>query len=119
MIRMKVMLHDGTSLTADDKAYNPADIEATLNNQRIQIMTIGNVLVNKNVIQSISPESRETDSNLYISYQNGLVVEAYDENFNSTDLGNKLNDQKNLFVAVGDVIINKNLLKMIAPVQSA
>ena len=45
------------------------------------------------------------------------TITAEMADYNATDLATKLNDPKILMVAIGDVIVNKQSVKLIAPVQ--
>ena len=54
---------------------------------------------------------------LQISLNDGTNISVTTDSYNAGELSNKLNDQRLLMVTIGDVIINKNAVKMIAPVQ--
>lgn len=54
---------------------------------------------------------------IQISLNDGQVITANVESYNATELSTKLNDPKLLMVTVGDIIINKNVVKMIMPAQ--
>jgi NADPH-dependent 7-cyano-7-deazaguanine reductase QueF-like protein len=56
-------------------------------------------------------------TNIQISLHDGTTITVGMESYNAAELSTKLNDQKLLVVTVGDVIVNKNTIKMIAPVQ--
>ncbi len=52
---------------------------------------------------------------IQISLHDGTTISAEMENYNAEELALKLNDSKLLVVQVGDVIFNKNMIKIIAP----
>jgi NADPH-dependent 7-cyano-7-deazaguanine reductase QueF-like protein len=56
-------------------------------------------------------------TNIQISLHDGTTITVGMDNYNAAELSTKLNDQKLLVVTVGDVIVNKNTIKMIAPAQ--
>lgn len=52
-----------------------------------------------------------------IILHDNTTITAEMEDYNATDLATKLNDQKILMVAIGNIIVNKQSVKLIAPVQ--
>lgn len=52
-----------------------------------------------------------------IFLHDGSVITADINDYNASVLADKLNDQKLLVIAVGNIIINKQVIKMIAPAQ--
>ncbi|MEK4149002.1 hypothetical protein NST02_18225 [Robertmurraya sp. FSL W8-0741] len=52
-----------------------------------------------------------------ISLNNGLSVTADIEGYNATELATKINDPKLIMITIGDIIVNKNAVYLIAPVQ--
>lgn len=54
---------------------------------------------------------------IQVFLQDGTVITADMENYNATDLSLKLNDPKLLMVQIGEIIVNKNAVKLIAPAQ--
>ena len=54
---------------------------------------------------------------IQIILHDNTTITAEMEDYNATDLAAKLNDQKILMVAIGNIIVNKQSVKLIAPVQ--
>ena len=52
-----------------------------------------------------------------IFLHDGSVITADINDYNASVLADKLNDSKLLVIAVGNIIINKQVIKMIAPAQ--
>lgn len=52
-----------------------------------------------------------------IFLHDGSVITADINDYNASVLADKLNDQKLLVIAIGNIIINKQIIKMIAPAQ--
>jgi hypothetical protein len=52
---------------------------------------------------------------IQIALHDGSTITSEME-YNAVELANSLNDPKLLMVTVGDVIVNKNAVKMIAPI---
>lgn len=55
-----------------------------------------------------------TEVEIYLN--NGKIINASIENYQSSDLAIPLNDQRILFVTVGDAVINRNMIQLIMPV---
>jgi hypothetical protein len=54
---------------------------------------------------------------IQIFLHDGTTITAEMTDYNATDLATKLNDPKVLMVAVGNIIVNKQSVKLIAPIQ--
>ena len=52
-----------------------------------------------------------------IFLHDGSVITADIKDYDASVLADKLNDSKLLVIAVGNIIINKQIIKMIAPIQ--
>jgi hypothetical protein len=55
---------------------------------------------------------------IQISLHDGMVITIDVEDYNASELSAMLNDQKLLMVNIGQIIINKNAVKLIIPVQA-
>lgn len=53
---------------------------------------------------------------VYLHDNSKYTIEV--ENFDSTALAAKLNDHSLLMVAIGDLVVNKNSIKLITPLAS-
>ena len=54
-----------------------------------------------------------------ISLNNGMSVTADLEGYNASELAAKINDPKLLMITIGDIVVNKNAVFLIAPVTQA
>jgi hypothetical protein len=52
-----------------------------------------------------------------IILHDNTTITAEMVDYNATDLATKLNDPKILMVAIGNIVVNKQSVKLIAPVQ--
>lgn len=52
-----------------------------------------------------------------IILHDNTTITAEMTDYNATDLATKLNDPKILMVAIGNIVVNKQSVKLIAPVQ--
>lgn len=55
MQTIQVYLHDGTIFTATVESYNADELATKMNDQRILMISIGDLIVNKNVVKYITP----------------------------------------------------------------
>jgi hypothetical protein len=54
---------------------------------------------------------------IQISLHDGSTINAELSTYSAAELANKMNDPKLLMIVVGDVIINKNIVRLVTPVQ--
>lgn len=54
-------------------------------------------------------------TNIEIYLNNGKVINASMENYQSGSLAQSLNDQRILFITIGDAIVNRNMIQLILP----
>jgi hypothetical protein len=52
---VQVILHDNTTITAEMADYNATDLAAKLNDPKILMVAIGNIIVNKQSVKLIAP----------------------------------------------------------------
>lgn len=53
--------------------------------------------------------------NITIYLHNDKSFTTFIEGYNSVEFAKQLNDHQNMVVAIGDIIVNKNSINMIAP----
>ena len=51
----QIFLHDGSVITADIKDYNASVLTDKLNDQKLLVITVGDIIINKQVIKMIAP----------------------------------------------------------------
>ena len=52
---VQIFLHDGSVITADINDYNASVLADKLNDQKLLVVTVGNIIINKQVIKMIAP----------------------------------------------------------------
>ena len=52
---VQIFLHDGSVITADIKDYNASVLTDKLNDQKLLVITVGDIIINKQVIKMIAP----------------------------------------------------------------
>lgn len=55
MTKIQVFLNDGNIISGDVDAYNADELATKMNDQRLLMICIGNVVVNKTIIKYIAP----------------------------------------------------------------
>lgn len=58
MTTIQVYLHDGNTFTAAIENYNADELATKMNDQRILMISIGTIVVNKNVVKYIAPAAQ-------------------------------------------------------------
>ena len=117
MQNIRINFQDNSSITAEFEVYDSADLTAKLNDQKISVFVLGNMVLSKSNVMSIHPVDPDPSANILVTLNNGSTLSAYSETYNANDVATKINDQRILMVSIGDVITNKNAVKMIAPIQ--
>ena len=56
---VQIILHDNTTITAEIADYNAADLAEKLNDQKILMIAIGNIIVNKQSVKLIAPVQQQ------------------------------------------------------------
>ena len=86
-------------------------------NSRVSFINFGGAIVNKNLIALINPENvDEGNEKINVQLNNGnSIIVGVDDDFNADEVVLSLNDLNALFVAIGKLIINKNLIGTITP----
>jgi hypothetical protein len=54
---------------------------------------------------------------IQVSLHDGTVLKAEMENYDAESIEGKMNDPKILALRIGNAVLNKNIIKYIAPVQ--
>ncbi|MFP7445205.1 hypothetical protein SFC50_16070 [Bacillus infantis] len=54
-MKIQISLHDGTAISADVPNYNAAEMAKDLNDPKILMVTVGQIIVNKNFVKLIAP----------------------------------------------------------------
>jgi len=52
---VQIFLHDGSVITADINDYNASVLADKLNDPKLLVITVGNIIINKQVIKMIAP----------------------------------------------------------------
>jgi hypothetical protein len=55
MTAIQVFLHDGNTIVASVNSYNAEELANKMNDQKILMINVGDMVVNKNVVKYITP----------------------------------------------------------------
>ncbi len=116
---INVYLHDDSMIEADITNFNAKEYLDYLNNTQILVITLGDVVLNKNMIKLITPQysADHTFSNpLKLSLHDGLTVMTEYDQFDSEEMASQLNNAQSSMVAIGDCVVSKNSVRMITPI---
>lgn len=113
---MKVTIHlnDNNVLNLETESFDSLEMANKLNDQKIVALSVGNIVLNKNAIMAMAPETAA--GNVQITMHNGLVLNSDVDAFNAAEIAMQMNEQKSLTL-IGGVIANKNAIKMVMPIS--
>ncbi|WP_432352650.1 hypothetical protein [Sporosarcina sp. A2] len=112
--------YQGLKITLTEE-FKPDDYLATINNDRVESVAIGNVSMMKHNIQTIVPEYEEAETPagekvIIYSNQHSEPIIANVVGFDASAITKKVNDRIP-FIQIGDVIINRNDYSLVMPQQ--
>lgn len=115
MQNLTISLHDGMVIDASLEAFDVNGYTNIINEPQIQMLTFGKNIVNKNIVQYLFL-SDEREPNVNIVLQDGTKLDTCVENFDENAIANGFNNPRLLMIAVGNAIVNKNIVKLITPI---
>lgn len=115
---MQISLSNGLTLTSDMEGFNATDLISQLNELKENIITVGNAIIDKHFIYSISPEREGDFAGLAISLKNGSLVKADMEGYNAVEAAAKINKSTSLMVLIGDTIIKRDAVFFATPSEA-
>jgi hypothetical protein len=117
MAKINFHLHDATVLTSEMANYDANELLNKLLDKKINAVSVGNSVVNKNMIKLVQPEHAEGavfESPVLVTLHDGKSVLTNDSTYNPDLLAEKLNDTTAGMFVLGDLIIMKNSVRMIS-----
>lgn len=115
MFNLTISLNDGRVIDASTENFSAQDYAQNVNGQNLVMITIGKTIINKSTINNIV-YSEDVTPNVTIELFNGEPLKAYVETFDELSIANEFNNPRSIFVAVGNVIVNKNTVKLITQI---
>lgn len=116
MEKIQIMLRNGKFYNATTENFNTEEYLSTLNNPNLIAVKIGNQPVAKQGILYYKKDTTEP-INTIVEFQNGLKLECYAEQFDADAITQNLNNNKNMFIAIGNLILIKNQFLIATPVE--
>lgn len=55
MTKIEILCHDDKVIVADVANYNAEDLAEKINSHQIQVLAVGETIINKNIIKTIKP----------------------------------------------------------------
>lgn len=114
-MKVNIYLNDNKSISMESESFDAQEMESKLNNPKLLMLVVGNYVLNKNTIAAMGPES--TNPTAEVTLHNGLVLPIHIENFNASEIAEKMN-QQSIITSIGEMVLNKNIVRMVAPLQS-
>jgi hypothetical protein len=116
-MNIQITLHDGTTITGNMNNFNAAELATKMNDQKILMITVGDIIVNKNHVESMGLTEVPTEGmiGIQILTDKGKVYTTALEVYNANDFSGIMNDQRSAFVSIGNTLLNKNIIKLVGP----
>lgn len=114
-MKVNIFLNDNRLISMDKETFDAAEMESSLNNPKLLMLVVGNMVLNKNTIAAIGPEVAEPTA--IITLHNGVVIPTDVTDFNAIEIAEKMNQQL-LITTIGQIVINKNIVRMVEPVTN-
>jgi hypothetical protein len=117
-MNIQITLHDGTTITGNMNNFNAAELATKMNDQKILMITVGDIIVNKNHVESMGlMDAPDTEGmiGIQILTDKGKVYTTALEAYNANDFSGIMNDQRLAFVSIGYTLLNKNIIKLVGP----
>lgn len=114
-----IHLSNGMIFNLDAPDYNAEDFASNLNKNNLQMLTVGNISLNKTAINYIVPKETPENANvrIYLNNATGSIIDTYIEEFKAEDISFSGNNPMFNVMAIGDVVINKHMVMMVAPIE--
>lgn len=111
----------GLSMKFESDSFNTEEYVAVLNDEKVFSIAVGDMVTQKNNIQSIVPvyteETAPIEQKIAIHTNQGEVITAYADTYDAQEVSKSLNDRINQFILLGGVIVHKHNANLIMPAQ--
>lgn len=116
-MKVQIVLNDNSVIKMDTENYSPQQMASMMNERQLNVFTLGSAVVSKNIVSYILGEGSTQPANVEIQLQNGQTIKDYVEGYNAVEYTNQINDPAKLAFVIGNNVINKNLVRMIKPIE--
>lgn len=112
-----IFLSNGMQFNLTTPSYSAEEFAKNLNNNNIQMLTVGNVSINKTAISYVAPKVTPDNANVSVYLNNGNVLKTYINEFDANDISTLGNNPIVNVIAIGDIAINKHMVMMVVPIE--
>lgn len=118
---METTMHLGNGMVFDlgNSNLDAKSFADSLNDNRIQMITVNNVSINKAAIAYVRPKVTPDNANTRIFLNDGLntIIDVFVENFNADELSTRMNNMNLNSVDIGQAVLNKHMIMMVMPIE--
>lgn len=118
-MEISIYLNNGMHYNVMIPTYNAEELSNTINQPGVNVITIGDIVLSKHVIIATVPTESVKDPNLSIYLGNQMSFTTYDSEYNAANFAKLLNNQALTMVPLGDAMLNRNSVMMVAPIVNA
>lgn len=120
-MKYELKTNRGLGMEFESDSFKTDEYVAVLNDETVFSIAVGDMVTQKNNIQSIVPvytdETTPVERQIAIHTNQGGVITAYTDTYNAQEVSAALNDRINQFVLIGGVIIHRHNANLIMPAQ--
>lgn len=120
-MKYELKTNRGLRMEFESDSFNTEEYVAVLNDESVFSIAVGNMVTQKNNVQSIEPvytaETTPTEQQIAIHTNQGDVITAYSDTYNAQEVSKSLNDRAKQFILLGGVIVHKHNANLILPAQ--
>ncbi|MEV9640409.1 hypothetical protein ABZ756_06900 [Mammaliicoccus sciuri] len=113
-MQYEIGLNNGLAITTEISDFDSEKRAVAMSEESLLAVTIGQYSASKHSVMYIAPVGETGDAEILLSTGKSFYVE--DAEYNSYDYTGKVNSGQ-LFVALGNAVINRNFYMMAMPVE--
>lgn len=117
-MQLSIILNDNSALGMEIENYSAENMAAIMNERQVNAFTLGSTVLNKNIVAyMVSAKPLAVPANVEIQLNNGQKISDYVEGYNAASYTDQLNNPAIVALVIGDSVINKNMIRMIKPLE--
>lgn len=118
LMEMVIHLNNQMKFNVTMPGFNTKEFAKSVSNPALQMITIGDVVLNKFAITVIAPKVERENAGIMLYLNNGDVFTTSDVEYSPEDFAIQLNNPQSQLVALGDIVVNKPAVMMVVPIQA-
>lgn len=117
MKTIEMYLKDNTVITVQVESFDLKDFANKLNDNNLLAINVGGKVYSKHLFKVVVEKS-DLEDNTKITL-NDMVLNAYGEQYDANEITKQINDLKNVYTIVGNVVFDKRSFQKIEQIVAA